>query len=855
MRTTVAVVLCLLGFACASRHLARVDELSYGDPCGEKTVCRTPLVCGPSNTCEASHALGAGESCVISDDCAKDLWCDHGSCATAGDGDVGAVCMSSGECLSGLRCAFLGLGGSCIDEGNQYLDDPCSNSKDCLAGLVCAAGSCQPDWQPPAGATCDPTSYSDTTCEASPGFVCDPASKVCKGLGPDEMPIVPWAGASCPSPQGPFRVLFTIGYGGDDFYRLPYPNDIRLSSGSLDLTGFPHPPAASVPTDFVGRLLGASSSLDGFGPNETVFLRFSVRPRLCTECDAGDSACKSTCVGDGASDPPFVYVADITPGVTSPWATPYSWYLTTASHPYVCGPFVAVIPSAVAPWLPGHTYAVFVHTRITDKDGASMTQDTDFAAMLQSSAPADAVKKAAWDAYQPLRDWLASSPTYTPSDPDGGNPVLAAHLGAAAVFTVRDPTKPMVALADAIANAAAPAISDVSACATASDTCSDPLAQSFVEVQGIVELPIFQEGTAPYVDVGGGIALDKDGNAVEQRKEQVRFSLSLPAGAGPWPVLIYAHGTGGDYRSHIREGVAEALASFDSGGTSVGFAVIGFDQVAHGPRAQGSSLSPELLFFNINNPAAARGNVLQGAADLLSVQKALGELQTQLVGLAGAGGANIDPSQVAFLGHSQGAAVGVPAMAVADGVGAVVLSGAGGGLIDTLGGKTSPYDLTQLLPLLLADHTLPPSGNFDPGVRRHPAVSLLQSFMEEADATNYAPFVSSQDLAGRGVAAKNVLQIVGAGDTYAPNVTALTLARRIGVDFLDDDGSALVASGVVSAPVRANIGGLTRVSSIHVPASGDGHFVLFNAGDARLRAQQFFGTWQTDSGGIPTVVP
>jgi len=43
--------------------------------------------------------------------------------------------------------------------------------------------------------------------------------------------------------------------------------------------------------------------------------------------------------------------------------------------------------------------------------------------------------------------------------------------------------------------------------------------------------------------------------------------------------------------------------------------VLGIDQVAHGPRRGSSTASPDDLFFNFTNPAAARGNALQGAAD------------------------------------------------------------------------------------------------------------------------------------------------------------------------------------------------------------------------------------------------
>ena len=58
----------------------------------------------------------------------------------------------------------------------------------------------------------------------------------------------------------------------------------------------------------------------------------------------------------------------------------------------------------------------------------------------------------------------------------------------------------------------------------------------------------------------------------------MRFALTVPPGTTPaagWPICIYAHGTGGDYRSFIDDGTALRLAK-------QGIAVISTDQVLHG---------------------------------------------------------------------------------------------------------------------------------------------------------------------------------------------------------------------------------------------------------------------------------
>ena len=95
-------------------------------------------------------------------------------------------------------------------------------------------------------------------------------------------------------------------------------------------------------------------------------------------------------------------------------------------------------------------------------------------------------------------------------------------------------------------------------------------------------------------------------------------ALTVPKGkvvpATGFPVVVYAHGTGGSYRDHIDDTVAGVLAR-----ATPPMAVLGYDQVEHGPRRGASTASPNTLFFNFANPAAARGNPMQGAADVITM--------------------------------------------------------------------------------------------------------------------------------------------------------------------------------------------------------------------------------------------
>ncbi len=212
------------------------------------------------------------------------------------------------------------------------------------------------------------------------------------------------------------------------------------------------------------------------------------------------------------------------------------------------------------------------------------------------------------------------------------------------------------------------------------------------------------------------------------------MSLTVPKGAAMpaagWPLLVYAHGTGGSYRSAITEGVAAREASIDDGsGGQYHVAVLGIDQVEHGPRRGTSQDSPDNLFYNFANPLAARGNPLQGAAD----QMALVRFASTLDLPAGQSptGAEIKVGSIAFWGHSQGATAGGIAMPYTSGVLGTVLSGEGASVIDGLLGKKNPVDIADVLPVVLQE---------DPSKigPYHPVLALLQNDLDAVDPLNHA---------------------------------------------------------------------------------------------------------------------
>lgn len=867
----------LVALACGRRYVAKVTVLTLGDPCTEQSKCRPPLVCGASGVCEPSGEVPAGEGCVTGADCADGLRCNSQVCAPEGSGADGAICAASGDCSKSLRCSFEGLGGTCRPEGDTYLDESCSASGDCMAGLICdpTVSTCRS-----SGSNCT----RDDDCAPDLGFFClqdaeDETKFFCGGLGPDNQAVSIWPGASCDDSRamhGDFRVLFEVADSTQgDFFRLPFPNDARIDAdGTVDLTGFPRPAALFVPVEAMSRFVGAiESEQKGFGPNQGVFFRFSGEPKFCEkQCKDQDSSdpCWTSCMG-ATEQARSTYIVDLTRDDTGAFGpkpqTPvaYTWSATTGSTPYICGPWMALAPRPRTPWKTGHTYAVFVHSGLQgmDADNAvDMVQDADFAAMLAAASPTEDRLKTAYDAYEPLRAWLATTPKFDDNadDSHANDPIEATTIGGAAVFTIRDPTTTLDAIGAAVEThfaSATDVVKSAAACdPTADETCGDPAQTGFVEIRGTLDLPIFQEGVPPYQEEDGGVVVDSSkAEAVLQRLESVRFALTVPAsgtatmpGAG-WPVVVYAHGTGGDYRSHITEDLAEALTVIDvsvDGAGLQGFAVLGIDQPVHGDRKAGSTRSSEALYFNLENPQAAKGNVLQGAGDQLSLIQSIAALSTALGSVTGAGGAALDAASIVFLGHSQGGTVGIVAMARAPVVGSAIFSGSGGGLIESLTTKQSPYDSLKMTRLLLADPLVPATD-----ARLHPALSIIQGYMEDADPLNYGRLMTREPLGGTGP--KHVLEFIGVGDTYTPNATAVALGRRLIVQFIDPDES--LVEGPAAPPLRGNSSARTQVASVHEAASGtDGHFVMFEVEAAKERLRQFVGSAVTDAENVPTVV-
>ena len=820
----VSVVACV-GGATPSGFSGGTSGGGVGDACDPGNTCRAGLKCD-AGKCAPGGATADGAPCSIGDECTSGQCGATRTCSAAGSGGSGAPCGGDADCGKGLRCGFDGASffPKCLPEGSADVGKTCTASKDCFQGLVCAGGSCRDFAQPPG---------VDPGPKGIPPYVPSPTDK-------------PWAGAVCKAPlkTGTATALWRLpgasGKADDDFFSVPFPNDALRKGGKVSLATFPHDPKPPMGFDAVKRYLDVLEA-EPFGAYSTVYFRFDAEFDFASVTLAGDDPEIRLVDLTGAP-------ADATFGQRRGMSIYYTGG-TISPNKYICPNWLAARPNDGEPFKPGGRYAVVVKKGIKTKSDASLArQDADLGALLGSAAPSGALGDA-YASYQPLRDYLAKQKI----DP--------ADVTTATVFTVGDPPAAAKRVAASVQAAPAPKLSPWTVCKPG---VKSPCPQAdgergcgaenpaFTELHAMIDVPIFQKGTAPYAASGGEIDLTGDPSTplTPVRTEKVCAALTVPKSAAPaggWPIVVYAHGTGGSFRSHATDGTAAMLSSIDlGGGTKAGFAVLGIDQIGHGPRRCGgadctSTANPNDVVFNFANPQAARFNYVQGASDQHAVVRAAGALTT--VDIGGAPTA-LDGAHVLFWGHSQGATEGALFLAEDAKVQGAILSGEGGGLIAALTTKTNPVDIKDVLWIALSENAPKAVDGW------HPVLSLLQQWVDPSDPIHFAAL----DVAPAVDPAfpRNVFQPSGTKDTYTPAAVQIPFAVAGGFAFVDPILDAKPAT-VPSAAGNVTVGAATATAAIrqYTPGSYDGHFVAFKNDQAKADVSKFLA--RVAAGAVPKV--
>ncbi len=628
---------------------------------------------------------------------------------------------------------------------------------------------------------------------------------------------------------------------GKAFYDHPFPSDLRKdASGAAVFKGFPNPQGLPLLAQYVTATEGL---LKGFSTAAAAGLRFDgpidpqTLPADPTASVANDSSVQIIDVDPASPEHGARHLAQV--------------HWQAAEAVYWPSNTLSVLPMLGRPLRPKTRYAVVVTNKVRASTGALISPADDLAEVLDLRPVSDRTR-AVHDLYAPAVAELR------------GAGIASADIVHLTVFTTNDATEEtFAAMDDVVQNVPMP---------TARDWARKEEGADMVVYEGNYgPSPNYQAGDIPFrkPENGGGFVVENGKPKLQNTFDQ-RFALAVPIAtkcpmpASGYPIVLYSHGTGGDYRSFIEDGTAAAL-------TEKCLAAMGIDQIFHGTRPGAPALGDpqaettiQLLFFNLDNILAARTSNRQSAIDV--VQQARLFTQTKITVPAAVTTTTdiaFDGTRVSFFGHSQGGLNGPLFLAGSDLARGAVLSGAGSDLALNLLEKTKPVDVAAAFRLLV--------GLSDPDSATelnlfHPVMTLVQSLVDSADPLQYGRFIARAPRDG--YAPKSIYQTEGVGadgvgDSYAPPHGIEALSVAIGLQRQLPGVHAVVEAGWagltdVSIPpegLSGNLGG-GRASGIlaqFVPAKGrDGHFVVFNDAGARNQAATFLMNLAADpKGKIP----
>lgn len=790
--------------------------------------------------------LGVGGACAESGECREGLTCQTGQCTPVGNRPLDQRCLLSAECGPDLNCSWAGF---CADAADEAISgQECSSSVDCVKGDFCHISSFTGFCRTPSPDAGDLGAACQDTAGCLAGLTCSQVSQTCVAgsllLNPDL-----FMGVKCPDESElDFGVRMAVpGQDPDlDFYSFPFPADVRVLYGRINLTDHPRPGPGVVGFDMVDAVLGAiGEEMEGFGLFPAVYFRFS-RP-----------VDESTLTLEGAE--PTLWFVNLDTGAK----VPAVFHMKAERNKYICHDHLYVHPVWSRALEPGTPYAVVVTTGVRslpETEGgqgeAAVPLDQLSELLAHDAPPVDGKLKDAWQTFAPLRAWL------------GPTTILKERVAGATVFTTADPLATMRAFQADAKNWDVPVLvpDSVFVCkpdATQKSPCATPdwestaagaegkpdprdcplddtLDSGYHEIHAKVRLPVFQEGVRPYLDDGGWVRI-VDGKPETYGTEDVCVAISVPKGAPkPWPVVLYAHGTNGSFRGGVSR-LAHHMASR-------GVAMVGIDQPMHGDRRQ-SNLGSGALFYNYANPPAAKGNLYQGAAENYALLRFIQGFDGTL---GAAGKVTFDGARIVFMGHSQGATSGPMFLAFGAPVKSAILSGAGGSLVYGLLGKEKPYNISVGVRNVLQEMEVDAF---------HPVLNLIQMYFEEADPLVYAPLLFT-DPEGDPV---HVLNIFGWDDGYTPWRTSAIFAaamggglgqpdhRPQGLDTAGLDPVADLGLPTVALPAQGNVGGNVTGVTLAQVSDGeyDGHFVSFHDPAMLTAAVGFLET--SMSAGAPVV--
>ncbi len=601
-------------------------------------------------------------------------------------------------------------------------------------------------------------------------------------------------------PQGP-EVVFDPS--DNYFFAMPYPDSARIDeSGRLDMHNFPYLDENKLLRKYI-NIIEEEASFSTYAP---IYLTFTEKIDTSTLPES-----ELISVSDISS----MFLLDI----VDKTRIPIRWHYQETASTYMPEGVLAVAPARGFVLKPDRLHALILTNKIEDVYGNHLVKD-DMIYELSNNMDPENLNKGALKDYQ--KAWDVVSSLFDPDD--------ISHI---VVFRTYNVTKDAEAMFYTADETFMPEI-------VSEPALSTELSNMYV-LEGRFKIPIFQRGTPPYYDSGGDVQFDGEGNAIIDHDEDIRFALTIPKNIEDnqdVPLLIYAHGTGGDYMTYIRAKVATNLSD-------VGIAASGIDQPLHGERNPTGSEMTEELFFNYHNPIAAKYNVLQSAVESMILMKTLSGKKIAVKGKE----YTLSDHDLFFFGHSQGSITGSIFIAMSSRIRASLLSGCGGGLGESLIYKTKPTPIKDLLKALMYIPQDEELGWYDP------LLMVIQTVSDPADPINFGDLFLHK---GDYDIGNNLLMTEGLQDGYVPPFTTEALSFVAHIPFVEPVSSipetaSIAGIKTVDPPVTGNVeldNGI-KVTAGLLQFPDYGHFAVFDSQRAIDAYKTFFSS--AKGGNIPTI--
>ncbi|MEZ4462240.1 MAG: hypothetical protein R3E66_21465 [bacterium] len=613
-----------------------------------------------------------------------------------------------------------------------------------------------------------------------------------------------------------------------NFFDVPFPSDVRKKAdGTYGYTDY-----ASLEGVQVGKLwLDAADDLKtGFGLTSAVFMTFSSPLDEATL--------------------PQTYEASLTPessvflevvDAASPKngeRLPIKCKFTEAAGKHHPPNLLACASPFGDLREPNTQYALVVTTDVLDRAGNPVAAPSSFTALLDGTDQEGAHGTVAAQTYVDAKNALVAAGTD------------ATKIAGFTLFTTFDPTSRLVRIYDFYKNLPQPEL----------DT-TKPIEQiavydDYVVLKAFYNVPNIQKGPLPYaLPPSGVIEFDDNGDPIVGYQESVQVNITIPRGPMPaagFPLLIYAHGSGGEAKELMNRGPKTAPNDVAAPGTGPAatlalYGVAGFsaDFALHDTRYPQSPDTTGLKLYNLlGNPRAMIDNFVV-AANEVGLHSRLMAATT----IDPAVSAELDPTwypdgvikfnkdAFAVMGQSMGSMISTPAVTLPNEIDALINSGSGGTLLEIALASKDPVEVKPLLRRLLQ------LGNDEEFDEFDPALNALQNVFDWIDPTLAARHVILRPHLN--AKPRHVFHPSGLEDRYFSPRARAGLSLALGVPMADPVLEPIAFDWMkwagyesgTTLPITANLpDGVTGFVRQFEPAYPEaGHYVMFDKPEARAQ--------------------